>query len=415
MWPMIAEPGLRCVECRHRIQPGRLCLSELPEETPAGVSRSDFRNYCVGCPECWRQGRYACYVRYIEDGSGSGNAPRNLPCARCGRRIQAGDKAGVQAYYDWHEAPGDKQTLAAKNRYAEAYSLVSTSTAAASADVLVRGVPSSSFSDLSSSLQQKFVNAGLGGERGFRMSAEAQAFYHDSIPYPVRNLGEDAVRQFADGKSASHIESVRNAPHRAADSSNIVWENRDINQARGSENMTGWEEFRAHATNAFDASTIVFRECMTTAAVTAFYASLLEAPIAATENIIHYRKGRKTGEDAIKDASISIAKRAGQGAVVGFAVTAAVAVVPKAGLLLMTVAPVLIPVGFALYGYTAIKCIMDALDDRLPLNRVGIYFCSLRCHTTFAYETGRSALMRWESNLVESESDGRLISASTDR
>ena len=179
--------------------------------------------------------------------------------------------------------------------------------------------------------------------------------------------------------------------------------------------MTGWEEFRAHATNAFDASTIVFRECMTTAAVTAFYASLLEAPIAATENIIHYRKGRKTGEDAIKDASISIAKRAGQGAVVGFAVTAAVAVVPKAGLLLMTVAPVLIPVGFALYGYTAIKCIMDALDDRLPLNRVGIYFCSLRCHTTFAYETGRSALMRWESNLVESESDGRLISASTDR
>ena len=34
MWQMIAEPGLRCAECRHTIQPGRLCLSELPEETP---------------------------------------------------------------------------------------------------------------------------------------------------------------------------------------------------------------------------------------------------------------------------------------------------------------------------------------------------------------------------------------------
>ena len=36
MWPMIAEPGLRCAECRHNILPGRLGLSEAPEETPAG-------------------------------------------------------------------------------------------------------------------------------------------------------------------------------------------------------------------------------------------------------------------------------------------------------------------------------------------------------------------------------------------
>ena len=39
MWAMIAEPGLRCAECGHTIQPGRLCLSELPEEAPGGVSR----------------------------------------------------------------------------------------------------------------------------------------------------------------------------------------------------------------------------------------------------------------------------------------------------------------------------------------------------------------------------------------
>ena len=38
MWPMIAESGLRCSECRHTIQLGRLCLSELPEELPTGVS-----------------------------------------------------------------------------------------------------------------------------------------------------------------------------------------------------------------------------------------------------------------------------------------------------------------------------------------------------------------------------------------
>ena len=39
MWPMIAEPGLCCEECRHNIQPGRLCLSELPEEMPSVTSR----------------------------------------------------------------------------------------------------------------------------------------------------------------------------------------------------------------------------------------------------------------------------------------------------------------------------------------------------------------------------------------
>ena len=94
---MIAEPGLRCAECGHIIQPGRLCLSELPEETPASVSRSDFRNYCVGCPECWRQGRHACYARNLEAGGESGNAPRNLPCVRCGRRIRSGDRAGVRS------------------------------------------------------------------------------------------------------------------------------------------------------------------------------------------------------------------------------------------------------------------------------------------------------------------------------
>ena len=36
MWPMIAGLRLRRGECRHNIQPGRLCLSELPEAMPPG-------------------------------------------------------------------------------------------------------------------------------------------------------------------------------------------------------------------------------------------------------------------------------------------------------------------------------------------------------------------------------------------
>jgi hypothetical protein len=319
MWQMIAEPDLRCAECRHPIQPGRLCLSELPEETPAGVSRGDFRNYCIGCPQCWAQGKHACYVRYLDSGQSSGKTPRSLPCARCGRRIGAGEKAGVDVYYDWPEATADGSAAGRLTTTAGA------ATAAISVDTLIRGVPSGSFSNLSDSLQGKFAAAGLGGERGIRTAPAAQSFYRDSIPYPIRNLGEDAIRPFTGGKDASHIQSAHNAPHLADSSNNILWENSGINRARGAENMTGAEQFQAHATNAFDASVIIFRECLQSAATTALYAGLLEAPVAAIENYIHYQKGRKTGEQAIIDAAKSIGSRAATGAVVGFAVTGAVA------------------------------------------------------------------------------------------
>ena len=391
MWPMIAEPGLRCAECRHAVQPGRLCLSELPEETPAGVSRRDFQNYCIGCPECWRQGKHACYVRYLEAGGSTGKTPRSLPCARCGRRIGAGEKAGVDRYYEWPEAV--EETAGG-----QAAAVIGAATAAAGVDTLIRGVPNGSFSNLSDSLQQKFVDAGLGGERGVRTLAEAQGFYQDSIPYPIRNLGEGATRQFLEGKDASHIQSAHNAPHLADSSSNLLWENSGVNRARGAENMTGREQWQAHASNAFDASTIVFRECLQTGAMAALYTSLLEAPVAAIENYYHYQRGRKTGEEAIKDAALSIAQRGATGFVAGFAVTAAIALIPGAAPLLVTIAPFLLPVGMGLYGYSALKRIERARAYDLPLHQVGTYFCSPRCHTRFAWETGYSALMRWEEN-----------------
>ena len=407
MWPMIAEPGLRCAECRHTIQPGRLCLSELPEETPAGVIRGDFKNYCIGCPECWRRGKHACYVRHLDAGKNTGNTPRSLPCARCGRRIGSGEKACVDIYYEWPEAIDET----ASHRSTAA--TIGTATTAAGIDTLIRGVPSGSFDSLSDKLQQKFKDAGLSGERGARTLVGAQDFYQDSIPYPIRNLyssrvpGEsstiDRYLNMVDSpgtrKEASHILPAKDFPHLAARNDNLIWEKAAINRARGAENMTGQEQLHARATNAFDASSIVFRECLNSAAMTAFWSAALEAPVAAFENYIHYQKGRKIGEDAIKDAAVSIAKRAATGFVVGFAVTGAVALL-GAGPLLVTIAPILMPVGIALYGYSALKRIRNALADGLPLHQVGTYFCSPRCHTMFSYETGKSTLMRWEANRV---------------
>lgn len=83
---------------------------------------------------------------------------------------------------------------------------------AAGTDVLVRGVPSGSFADLSRRLQQKLKDAGPGDEYGSRTATKARAFYHDSVPDSVRNLGEDSVRRYLAGKDASHIVSKENAP-----------------------------------------------------------------------------------------------------------------------------------------------------------------------------------------------------------
>ena len=388
---MIAGPGLRCGECRHNILPGRLCLSELPEEMPSGVSRSDFRNYCIGCPECWRRGMHACYVRYLEEGNSQGRTHRSLPCSRCGRRIPSGDRVGIETHYDWPSALEDRDGLT--GRATARTSTAGTAGMDASLEVLVRGMPSGAFADLSDSLQQKFATAGLGGDRG--VWAHPEAIYRDTIPFPIRNLGVDP-RRYTDGKDLSHRISVGNSPELARDPGNIAgWETSSLNRARGAETMTELQEFRLHATNAFHTSGIVLSECLEAAATTALFSTLLEAPISIAENAIHYSKGRKTGEEAIKEVATAIRDRAMAGAVVGFAVRAAIALA-GAGPLVVTISPVLMAAGMTLYGHTALKRILSALEDGLPLSRVGTYFCSLRCHTTFAYETGRSALMRWE-------------------
>ena len=393
MWPMIAESGLRCHECQHNIQAGRICLSELPEERPTSTLRADFKNYCIGCPQCWTQGKHACYVRRLDERSPTGTTPRSLPCARCGRRIGAGEKASVDLYYEWAEAAEDE----GMGPTVHSTGLTRIAATAAGLDALIRGIPKGSFEGISGSLQGKFASAGIRGTE--RSVADTRDFYQQSIPHPVRNLGEDAVERYTAGKDASHIQSVKNAPHLEYEMKNIIWEDSGINRARGSENMSEIEQIRAGVGNAFDATSVVLRECLETAGMTALYAGLMEAPVATIENYLHYSRGRKTGEEAIKDAARAIAVRAGVGAGVGFTVTFAVAAV-GAGPLLITIAPYMMPVGTALYGYNALKRIQRASAQDLPrgLAMVGTYFCSPRCHTKLAYETGLSALMRWEAD-----------------
>ena len=107
---------------------------------------------------------------------------------------------------------------------------------------------------------------------GTRSTAEAQALYQESVPSFVRNCGEESVSRFLKGKDASHIQSVHNSPDLATDTGNSIWEKLSWNRARGSADMTGYEQFTAQASNAFDAATIAMREYATAAGTSALLA-----------------------------------------------------------------------------------------------------------------------------------------------
>ncbi|MDD9989112.1 MAG: hypothetical protein OXQ31_22765 [Spirochaetaceae bacterium] len=335
----------------------------MPEEIPSDVSRCDFKNYCIGCPECWKTGRSRCYLRYLENNRSTRKTPRSLPCARCGKRIAAGASSCVAVYYEWPETLDPKRTPNAVDELLQ-FSAPATAVARHFGDQRFDG----SFEHLSDHWRAKFHAAG--GADPKRTLSEAESLYHDSIPPAVRNLDEDALASYLEGKDPSHILSRRNHPDLAREHRNVIWEDSTANRSRGSRDMTSEELSRAHDANSFQASSIVFRECLDAATTTTLYAGLLETPVAAIENLIHYRKGRKTEETALWDAGRSIAAAASSGAIVGFAVTAAVALLPGAGPLVVTVAPILQTVGLSLYAFNSIKRVLSALHGGLPLTRL---------------------------------------------
>jgi len=77
------------------------------------------------------------------------------------------------------------------------------------------------------------------------------------LPGELEHYGTAAVDAFlkggdALGKHWSHLESQANAPHRAAEAANAIWEDGTVNIARGSANMTGLERLRASGDNHLD-------------------------------------------------------------------------------------------------------------------------------------------------------------------
>ena len=218
------------------------------------------------------------------------------------------------------------------------------------------------FNDLSPLLKTKFALAGMHG--AWRPVHLASSFYESSVPFPIRNLGKDAVLAFLDDKHASHIEAFVNNPGRLMDSANIVWEAARDNLARGGADMTPLELAKANTLNALHATGIVATEALQTAAVAGCIGMALEGVVSVTENLIYVYKDemafRQAGRRVLKDVL-----KKGMGAAIGGAgMTVVVAL--GAGPALATAAPVLVTVGGVVYvvaAYSRIKTAVDSTEE----------------------------------------------------
>ena len=151
---------------------------------------------------------------------------------------------------------------------------------------------------LSPDMQKLFRTRGLGRGLGCRSRVMAQRLYENNIPEDIRAIrGEPAVREYIKGKEFSHITSIANDSSKAKAPSNIVLECARKNRSRGSRNMTSADQAAAKSAN--QASAIEIRVKATVKGVKKVAAT--EAIVSGLENTLHWKRGRKSGKQAVMD------------------------------------------------------------------------------------------------------------------
>ena len=347
MWRLAnANSSIECDSCQHLIIKSDICLTEFPElavdESPDAES-AEFRHFHVACRNCTDE--RSCFEIYAAGNAAIVNGD-DIGCSHCDHTINAGQ----QLRWDYYFA----SELVSESAPSQEVSYEFTG-------LLRRITWRTSFQDLGLKMQRKITNAGLNRNGGIRTPAEATEFYKTSIPSPVRALGEGAVREFTDGKQASHIESVKNSPGKVKSAANIVWEFKGLNMARGSRNMSRFERASAGFKNNASSAKIIAKNAAVNARRAAGVAILIETSVSLVENTIYLTKGKKSKRQATKDTVTNVGKAGIIGGVVAVGVTAATAA--GAGPVMASVAPVVGVAGMGILGVSSYKRIRQALQD----------------------------------------------------
>ena len=360
MWHINASDHIFCYNCSHPITQGTLCISDLPVDIPNSVSRNNHRYFHFDCPECERpEGEFSstCYQEFARC-LVSDRADEDSVCLTCGHLIPEGNDRIQDYFYVRDAGQGDVE--------------LGEQGPAALLAALLKGqrVNNSALSGFSYRTINKFKRAGIRNKMRIRSLSEAEGSYRTWVPRPVRNLGEDAVGKFTNGKDASHIRSVANAPHLARDPQNIILESVKANTKRGSRNMTRLELAKARGLNSAHAAKIVGKTAAKQAGKGAAFAALVELPITLVESGICVYRGKKSRQEAFKDSCKDLTTAGAAGAVMGAGTTAVVAL--GGGAALAAVGPVLVPMGVGILAVSTGNRLWKAWKD--DLNRIELNF-----------------------------------------
>ena len=389
MWHVTAEEDMKCSECYHAIPSGFICLSQMPVDMPENFRRSKYENFCISCRECNRKAAKdqqiisPCYARALNHWyTCEEKTPEPVTCAHCNQDIPENLWTTAQKIYVWPESESDTE---AESTTGHATGGHATGVTATMVDRVAKS-GAGNWHNLSPEAQRMFQTRGLGGRNlGSRTPTMAKRLY-ETVPQAVRDEGEGAVLQWLKQKDFSHIKSVANAPSQAKQPSNILFENASKNRARGSRNMTASE---VTATKEATRSSAIKTGMTSAVTRAALVAALIEAPIASTENYLHYKRGRKSGGEAVKDTTKSTVVAG----VVGGTTAGAVKVATLAGVSLSLGplgAPIAIGSGALLVGAT-IHRIAKANKRDIPLDEYFLFFCKKgNCKTKFAHNLASS-------------------------
>ena len=383
MWQVVAEEDIRCTECGHRILSGKVCLSQMPSIMPGNFRRRRYENFCIECAEC-DTGTGACYVRRLDHWyTRKEKTISPVKCGHCSETIPDGTLTVVQRLYAWPDSKTDSESKNGPAHNGGAAVGMAAGTA-------VKPAPPG-WHNLSRSTQRRFQFGGLGRGLGARSPVMAQRLYEREVPEAIRSMGEPAVKDFLKGKHFSHIKSVANAPGRAKAPSNIILEDAGTNLSRGSRNMTSAGRTAARTAGRASAIRAGIKTAVKGGAKAGLIAAATEATVSVPENILHYRRGRKSGEQAAKDIAKGTVTAAGVGvATAGVANAAAMAGI---GLSLGPFGTPLIIGGGAWLTGSAIYRIAKAAKRDLPLDEYRRFFCkNLQCKTSFARDVTKAAL-----------------------
>ena len=388
MWKVVAEDALRCTECRHEIPVEARCLSQIPPEMPDGIHRRNFENFCIGCKACSEAAMSlndedrSCYVKSLNHWY----TPRAKTaiaeiCACCGDAIPEKTWALVQKFYAW---PDTEREMGADSAH------IPDSLDGVAPRVITGLAPGDApagWSSLSSKTKWRFRTGGLGRGLGSRPPRMAQRLYEMEVPEPIRNLGERTVREYVNGrhKHFSHRISVANAPGKARAPSNVVLEDKAANLSRGSKNMGSASLAAAKKGQRVSAVKVATKSVVRGSVKAGVLAAATEAAISIPENFFHYRRGRKTRGQAVKDTTKSTAYAAAIGA--AFAGAAKVAAMAGIGLSLGALGPPIMIAGGVIFAGAAIMRIHKAAKPDLPLDELRVFLCKEGpCKDVFARE-----------------------------